>query len=196
MRALMTLIVSSVVLAACTPTSLPPSQATMEPVSLVTPDVPAGASFYDGCTHMLSYPPELETSDGILFQSPSNQDVSVLIIARRRAEGEEDLALDELASQIEARWSTEANRLVFEPLQVTDYLGASLDGLRADFVSEADIHTRLMVVVRPETLLGDMLPADVVYEIVAQAPEALWSEWDPLFEIVLQTFHPKDCGGV
>jgi hypothetical protein len=145
---------------------------------------------------MLSYPSELETSDGILFQSPSDQDVSLLIIARRRAEGEESLDLEALASQITARWSTRANGPVFEPLQVTDYLGTSLDGLRSDLVGEAGTHTRLMVVVRPETLLGDMLPADVVYEIVAQAPEAVWPEWDPLFEIVFQTFHPKDCGGV
>jgi hypothetical protein len=196
MRALMILILSSVVLAACTPAGPPPSQATVKPVSLVTPGVPAGASFYDGCTHMLSYPSELDTSDGILFQSPSDQDVYVLIIARRRAEGEEDLSLDGLASQTAARWSAQANGPVFEAVQVTDYLGTSLDGLRSDLVDEAETHTRLMVVVRPETLLGDMLPADVVYEIVAQAPEAIWSEWDPLFEIVFQTFHPKDCGGV
>ena len=196
MRARVILIVSSVVLAACAPTIPPTSQATVEPVLQATPDVPEGASFYDGCTHMLSYPSELETSDGILFQSPGDQNVSLFIIARRRAEGEEDLALDALASQIAARWSTQANTPVFKAAQVTDYLGTSLDGLRSDLVGETETHTRLMVIVRPETLLGDMLPADVVYEIVAQAPVPIWSEWDPLFEIVFQTFHPKDCGGV
>jgi hypothetical protein len=196
MRARVILIVSSVVLAACAPTIAPTNQATVEPVSLVTPVVPEGASYYDGCTHMLSYPSELETSDGILFQSPSDQNVSLLIIARRRAGGEEDLALDGLASQIAARWSTQANGPVFEAAQVTDYLGTSLDGLRCDLGGETETHTRLMVIVRPETLLGDMLPADVVYEVVAQAPVPIWSEWDPLFEIVFQTFHPKDCGGV
>ncbi len=196
MRAHVILMVSSVVLAACVPTGPPTSQATVEPVSLVTPVVPEGASYYDGCTHMLSYPSELETSDGILFQSPSDQDVSLLIIARRRTDGEEGLALDAVASQIAARWSTQANAPVFEAAQVTDYLGASLDGLRSDLVDEAETHTHLMVVVRPETLLGDMLPADVVYEIVAQAPVPIWSEWDPLFEIAFQNFHPKDCGGV
>jgi hypothetical protein len=145
---------------------------------------------------MLSYPSALETSDGILFQSLSDQDVSVLIIARRRAEGEKDLTLEALASQIAAQWSAQEHTPVFEAAQVTDYLGASLDGLRTDLVGEAGAHTRLMVIVRPETLLGDMLPADVVYEIVAQAPEAIWPEWEPLFEIVFQTFHPKECGGV
>jgi hypothetical protein len=196
MRALVILMVSSAVLAACAPTSPPPSQTTVGSVPLVTPGVPAGATFYDGCTHMLSYPPELETSDGILFQSPSDQNASILIIARRRAEGEEDLALDGLASQIAARWSAQADGPVFEAVQVTDYLGTSLDGLKADLEGEEGTHIRLMVVVRPETLLGDMLPADVVYEIVAQAPAGSWPEWDPLFEIVFQTFHPKDCGGV
>jgi len=196
MRARVILMVSSVLLTACVPAIPTTSQATVEPVPLVTPAVPQGASFYDGCTHMLSYPSELETRDGILFQSPSYQDVSLLIIARRRAEGEETLALEALASQVAARWSTRANGPVFEPLQVTDYLGTSFDDLRSDLVDEAGTHTRLMVVVRPETLLGDMLPADVVYEIMAQAPEAVWPEWNPLFEIVFQTFHPKDCGGV
>jgi hypothetical protein len=190
------LIVSSVLLAACEPTSPPPSQTTVESVPPVTPGVPTGASFYDGCTHMLSYPSQLETSDGILFQSPGDPDVSLLIVARRRAEGEEDLALDGLASRIAAQWSTEANGPVFETVQVTDYLGTSLDGLKADLVDETETHIRLMVVVRPETLLGDMLPADVIYEIVAQAPAGSWQEWDPLFEIPFQTFHPKDCGGV
>jgi hypothetical protein len=145
---------------------------------------------------MLSYPSKLETSDGMLFQPPGDQDVALLVIARRRTEGEENLALAALASQLAARWSTVANEPVFEAVQVTDGLGTSLDGLQADLEGEAGTHIRLMVVVRPETLLGDMLPADVVYEIVAQAPEAVWSEWNPLFEIVFQTFHPKDCGGV
>jgi hypothetical protein len=53
-----------------------------------------------------------------------------------------------------------------------------------------------MIVVRPQTLLGDMLSDDVVYEVVAQAPEETWSEWAPLFDVMFQTFHPKSCGGV
>ena len=53
-----------------------------------------------------------------------------------------------------------------------------------------------MVVVRSQTLLGDLLRDDVVYEVVAQAPGSIWSEWAPLFDVMFRTFHPKDCGGV
>ena len=196
MRGRVILMVSSILLVACAPTIPPTSQATVEPVSPVTPVVPQGASFYDGCTHMLSYPSELETNDGILFQSPSDQDVALLIIARHRAKSEEDLSLEALASQIAAQWSAQEHTPVFKAAQITDYLGTPLDSLRSDLVGEVGNHIHLMVVVRPETLLGDMLPADVVYVVVAQAPESTWSEWEPLFEIMFQTFHPKDCGGV
>jgi hypothetical protein len=55
---------------------------------------------------------------------------------------------------------------------------------------------RLMIVVRPQTMLRDLLPDDVVYQVVAQAPEETWSEWASSFEVIFQTFHPKDCGGV
>jgi hypothetical protein len=81
-------------------------------------------------------------------------------------------------------------------VEIVDYLGNTLDGLQADFVSDEGQHLRLMVVVRRQTLLGDLLPDDVVYEVIAQAPEPTWSEWAPLFEIMLHTLHPKDCGGV
>jgi len=145
---------------------------------------------------MLSYPLDLVTDDGILFQSPDDESVFVLINARRRADIERDLSLDGLASQLSVQWGDPSTVPLFESVKVTDYTGNTLDGIRADFSSGGGQHVRLMIVVRPQTLLGDLLPDDVVYEIVAQAPEKTWPEWASSFEIIFQTFHPKDCGGV
>ncbi|MEE8392069.1 MAG: hypothetical protein V3S14_14915 [Anaerolineae bacterium] len=184
-----------VLLAACAPFASPTPRATAETVQLLTPVSPNGTVFFDGCMYMLSHPPELPTADGILFQSPDDDSVFVFINARRRTDAEQDLSLDALAAQLVARWADSSTLPSFESVPVTDYLGGALDGLQADLTSDGQ-HARFMIVVRSQTLLGDLLPADVVYEIVAQASEETWSEWAPSFEIIFQTFHPKDCGGV
>lgn len=184
-----------VLLVACAPFASPTPRATVETVQLLTPVSPNGSVFFDGCMYMLSHPPELSTADGILFQSPDDDSAFVFINARRRTDAEQDLSLDALAAQLAAQWADPSALPSFEPVPVTDYLGYTLDGLQADLTSEGQ-HARFMIVVRPQTLLGDLLPADVVYEIVAQAPEEAWSEWAPSLEIIFQTFHPKDCGGV
>ena len=163
---------------------------------MLTPVSPEGTTFFDGCTHMVSYPPELTTTDGILFQSPEEEAAFVFIIARRRTDDERGLPLEALATQISARWTSQPSTPPFEQVEVIDYLGNALDGFQADLIGDEGQHLRLMVIVRPQTLLGDLLPDDVVYEVVAQAPEATWPEWAPLFEIMFQTFHPNSCGGV
>jgi hypothetical protein len=169
---------------------------TKEPVQLLTPISPEGAVFFDDCTYMVSHPSELSTTDGILFQSADDESVSVLITARRRTDAEKDASLNALAAQLSAQWVDPSNAPPFDPVQVTDYLGHALDGLQADFSSDDGQHVRFLIVVRPQTMLRDLLPDDVVYQVVAQAPEETWSEWAPSFEVIFQTFHPKDCGGV
>jgi hypothetical protein len=185
-----------VLLAACTPPASPPPHLTAETVQLLTPVSAEGTVFFDGCMYMVSYPSQLATDDGMLFQSPDDESVSVFMNARRRADDEQGLSLDALAAQRGAQWTDPLTPPSFEPVQVMDYTSQALDGLQADFVGGAGQHVRLMIVVRPHTMLGDLLPDDVVYEIVAQAPEEAWAEWQPSFEIIFQTFHPKDCGGV
>jgi hypothetical protein len=148
--------------------------------------------------YMVSYPSQLTTTDGILFEPAGEGAASVFITARRRTDAEQALSLEELAIQVSGQWASTSGATppVFEAVAVTDYLGDTLGGFEADFVDGEGQHVRFLIVVRPETLLGDMLSDDVVYEIVAQSPEATWSEWAPLFDVVFQTFHPKSCGGV
>jgi hypothetical protein len=184
-----------VLLGACaSPTPVVVEQVT---VQVVTPALPEGALLYDACAYTVSYPPELATDDGILFEA-AGEDVHVLVDARRRTEAEQGLALDELAARVGAEWAaaSQADALAFERVQVTDYLGDRLDGLQADFPGQAGRRVRLMVVVRPETLLGDLVYDDVVYEVVAQAPETAWDEWAPRFDVLFGGFYPKSCGGV
>jgi len=185
-----------VLFAACTSCASPTPRTTGEPVQLLTPTVPEGAILCDQCAYMLSYPLDLATDDGMLFQAPDDESVSVLINARRRTDPERDVSLNRLATQISVQWGAPSTAPAFESVKVIDYAGQTLDGIRADFINDEGQHIRLMIVVRPQTMLGDQLPDDVVYEIVAQAPEETWPEWASSFEIIFQTFHPKDCGGV
>jgi hypothetical protein len=196
MKAMYSITLLAVLLvAACMPTTSPTPQAT-EALQLLTPISPEGTFFFEGCTYMVNYPPELMTTDGILFQSPEEEAASVFIIARRRTDDEQGLSLKALAPRISAQYASQPSTPSFKPVTAIDYLGNTLDGLQADLVGDEGQHIRLMVVVRPETLLGDLLPDDVIYELVAQSPEATWPEWAPLFEVMFQTFHPQDCGGV
>ena len=196
MKAIYSIMLLAVLLvAACMPTTSPTPQAT-EALQLLTPISPEGTILFDGCTYMVNYPPELMTTDGILFQSAEEEAASAFIIARRRTDDEQGLSLEALATGISAQYVSQPSTPNFKPVTVIDYLGNSLDGLQADLAGDEGQHIRLMVVVRPETLLGDLLPDDVIYELVAQAPEATWPEWAPWFEVMFRTFHPHDCGGV
>ncbi|MDY7077352.1 MAG: hypothetical protein SXV54_10565 [Chloroflexota bacterium] len=185
-----------VLLSACTPLASPTPRLTAETVQPLTPFSAEGTVFFDGCMYMVSYPPALATEDGILFQSPDDESVSVFVNASRRTDDEQGLSLDALAAQRGAQWADSSTPPSFEPVPVTDYTNNTLDGLQADFVNGEGQHVRLMIVIRPHTMLGDLLPDDVVYEIVATAPDETWAEWNPSFEIIFQNFYPKDCGGV
>ena len=198
MKAHAYLVLLAILLASCTPVVSPTPSVTEEIVQLLTPTSPEGMAFFDGCTHMVSYPRQLTTTDGILFEPADEGAASLFITARRRMDAEQTLSLEELAIQASGRWAatSQSPSPAFETVAVTDYMGNTLDGLGADFVDDEKQHVRLVIVVRPQTLLGDMLSDDVVYEVVAQAPEATWPEWAPLFDVVFQTFHPKSCGGV
>jgi hypothetical protein len=198
MKAHKTLVLLAILFTSCAPVTSPTPSVTEEVVQLLTPASPPGTILFDGCMYMVSYPPRLTTVDGILFESADEGAASVFITARRRMDAEEALSLEELAVYASERWAStsQSNPPLFEAAAVTDYMGDTLDGLEADLVVDEGQHARYLIVVRPETLLGDMLYDDVVYEVVAQAPDAAWSEWAPLFDVVFQTFHPKSCGGV
>jgi len=185
-----------ILLAACTPTATPTSLATEQVLQLVTPVVPEGASFFDGCTHMVGYPPEFTTDGaGLLFETQDPQ-IFFYINIRRRTESEQGLSLEELASHVSKTYGNQSPSQELHHVMLTDFLGQELKGLLTDIATSQGMHIRLMILVRPETLLMDMVKDDVVYELVAQAPEAVWAEWEPRFEIFFENFHPIECGGV
>jgi len=156
--------------------------------------LPEGLIEYDGCAFTVSYPPELiEDGSGwmVFFHAESTKEAYVSIQARRETGATAEAAADALVTQFTGHGGLPN----YEPVTVTDHLGELLTGARAE-LSAGGEHFRLLLVVRPETLLGNMLPDDVVYEIVARAPEPDWSQWEAFFDIIFRTFQPRDCGGV
>ncbi|OGO16711.1 MAG: hypothetical protein A2Z14_10930 [Chloroflexi bacterium RBG_16_48_8] len=185
-----------ILLAACTPTAKPTLLATEHVLQLVTPVVPEGAGFFDGCTHMVGYPPEFTTDGaGILFETQDPQ-ISFYINIRRRTEIEQGLSLEELVSHVSKTYSSQSPSQELRHVMLTDFLGQELKGLITDIVTSRGMHVRLLILVRPETLLMDMVKDDVVYELVAQAPGGDWVEWESHFEIFFESFRPIECGGV
>lgn len=149
---------------------------------------------YDGCAFTVSYPPELIEDGGgwmVFFHAESTKEAYVSIQARRETGATAEAAADALVAQFTGHGGLPN----YEPVTVTDLLGETLTGAGTE-LSAGGEHFRLLVVVRPETLLGNMLPDDVVYEIVARAPEPDWPQWEPFFDIIFRTFQPRDCGGV
>jgi hypothetical protein len=191
MKTLLSLMLLILLLAACAPTSTPqPSPIT--PIPTQAP--PAGTTLYDGCAFTVSYPSQLalDGSGWYVSFSPGTEElVQVTIQATRQTGARPETVAAALGDQFGFRGAD----AVFESLTVVDSLGQPVPGVEGDLVAQ-DEHLRLMVVVRPETLLGNTLPDDVVYQIVARAPQAQWPQWAPLFDVIFQTFHPQDCGGV
>ncbi|MFH1632916.1 MAG: hypothetical protein ABIG63_02760 [Chloroflexota bacterium] len=191
-------------LSACKPASTPQATKSVSApnVSATSPaTLPTGSQnmqTLDACGFTVSHP-ALLIPDGqgyqVMFQSNSDPQVSVLIQLRRRDPSEADVSLETLALHLQIRYFPEMSSLAFEPITVTDIFSNPLAGLQRDIVKDG-VHTRLMVVVRPNTLLADLLPGDVIYELVAQAPEDAWAKWGPLFDAMLQSLQPRDCGGV
>jgi hypothetical protein len=189
------LLISLFFMGACTPKASP--QATAE-VRYPIPTAPEATISFEGCSFWVSYPPEFaleELGFGAMLQPPSEEAVRVHISARRRLEAEQDLSIDALATRLSTELAPGASPPEFEPVTVIDGLGQALSGLQGDIVADGQ-HIRLLVVVRPKTLLGDMLPDDVIYEVVAQSPDTDWHEWISRFDVIIQTLHPRDCGGV
>ena len=163
------------------------------PVS-TTASPPAGSTLYDACAFRVSYPPEL-VLDGagwfVFFNAKGDESVQASVNARRESGARAETAAKNLARELaggDGDWE-------FETVTVIDFIGEPLTAVVGNLVA-GDEQIRLMVVVRPETLLGNMLPDDVVYEIVARAPESEWPQWDLGFQLIFQTFVPWDCGGV
>ncbi|MBN1318750.1 MAG: hypothetical protein JXA42_24935 [Anaerolineales bacterium] len=163
--------------------------------AIPTPDISVGnVSLYDGCAFTLSYPAGLiEDGSGwvVFFTSQSADDVNLHIQARRENGATAEAVAGALVTQITGRDISPG----YDPVVMTDQQGERLQGAEAEFVSKGE-HLRVLVVVRPETLLGNLSPDDVVYEIVARSPEPDWPQWEPLFDVVFRTFQPRDCGGV
>jgi hypothetical protein len=152
----------------------------------------------EACGFSIEYPATL-SPDGqgylVMFLSDTDPQASVFIQLRRRDPSEANASLETLALNLQLRYFPEMSSLAFEPIPMADSFGNPLEGLQRDIV-KADIHTRLVVLVRPNTLLADKLPADVIYELVAQTPEPEWVTWKPVLDAMIRSLKPRDCGGV
>jgi hypothetical protein len=195
------LIILVIILTACAPAVTPhPTQTTVIPTIPISTATTSSADMktLDACGFTISHPTDL-IPDGqgyvVMFQAKSDVAVSVLIQLRRRDPSETDVSLETLALHLQIRYFPEMSSLAFEPITVTDIFSNPLAGLQRDIVKDG-VHTRLMVVMRPDTLLADQLPADVIYELVAQASDSEWVTWEPLLDAMFQSLQPRDCGGV
>jgi hypothetical protein len=155
---------------------------------------PESLTFYEGCAFTVSYPQEL-IADGagwfVSFNVVSAPAVSLSIQARQETGATAQAAADALVTQLTGHPGLPE----YLDVTVTDFLGDSLTGAEAELGVDNE-HIRFLVVVRPETLLGNLSPDDVVYEIVARAPAEAWGQWEPYFDVLFRTFQPWDCGGV
>lgn len=155
---------------------------------------PESLTRYEGCAFTVSYPQEL-AADGagwiVFFRAPAAPEVSLSIQARQETGATARTAADALVTRLTGHEGLPH----YQDVTVTDFLGQSLTGAGAELGVDHE-QIRLLVVVRPETLLGNLSPDDVVYEIVGRAPADAWHLWEPYFDAVLSTFQPQDCGGV
>jgi hypothetical protein len=165
--------------------------ATPTPTVEIPPD---SLTLYEGCAFTVSYPQEL-IEDGagwiVLFRAPSAPEVWLSIQARQESGATAQAAADALVTQLTGHEGLPD----YVAVTVTDFLGKPLTGAGAELGVGSE-HLRLLVVVRPETMLGNLSPDDVVYEIVARAPAEAWHQWEPTFDVLFRTFQPWDCGGV
>jgi hypothetical protein len=179
-------------LAACTPATPPPQTAELMPT--VTP--PSGTTTYQGCAFTVNVPAEL-TTDGIswyvVFTPTSGEPGWVSINAKKMPGIDLESAFEQAADQYGLKIPGDQSAL--ESVTVIDYLGQPLTGLQSDFTKGKE-HYRVLVFVRPDTLLGDLDPQEVIYEITAQAPVDSWNAWEAVFTVIFQSFQPTDCGGV
>ncbi len=181
-------------LASCSPAGTPLPTMVYDPTYTPLEGLPE----YDACAFRVSVPLELSLEGSgwfVFLEAEEEEGVQVSIQARRREDDEQGATLEELAYALSESLAGESVDLTLTPTRVQDFLGDSLPAVRGEFVVDGQKYM-ILVVVRPETLLGDMLAEDVIYELAAQAPEAKWPDWSPIFEILFQSFQPVDCGGV
>lgn len=155
---------------------------------------------FDGCAFTVNYPSKL-TADGagwFLRLDATNEaegTVYAFVQARLRTEDEEGASLESLAHEMSERFAYQTVDPTLESTTVQDYLGASLEAVRGEFVVDGN-HYMILIIVRPDTLLGDDVLKEVIYELGVQVSEDMWTEWETRLEILFQTFQPRDCGGV
>jgi len=181
---------------ACQPqTPIVTEETSANPLQLITPQVPAAFSFYDGCTHMLAYPAELQSDGaGLLFTNPEDETIQVYITVERRLESQAGLSLEDLTAAIATGYGL-PETATYNSLNLTDFLGRTLPAMQAeDQVGESRV--LLMVAVMPDAFLMDQVKDDVIYTLSASAPLTQWEQWAQLFQEMLLTFTPKECGGV
>ncbi len=156
--------------------------------------IPSGM-VYDGCAFTVNVPDGLSTEDigwDVWFKPTTGQVGWVSIHAMKMPGISLKSAFEQAAFQYNKQ-PLDPTRVV--SVTVRDYMDQSLSGLQTDLTIEGD-HIRLLVVLRKETLLGDLSPQDVIYEITAQAPSESWTLLEPAFDVIFQSFKPFDCGGV
>lgn len=193
MRPLHSLLILLLMAACSPPPDLPTPTAVPPPIPTNPP--PAGTTLYEGCAYTVSYPPQLIQEGGGWNAIFTAADADPSVALDIWADHQTGAAADSVAEQLARGTPGFAGSLDLKPVTVIDFRGAALSGVRAEFTA-GEKHVSMLVVVRPETLLGDMMPADVVYTVIAQSAVESWPQWQPHFEVIFDTFHPWDCGGV
>jgi hypothetical protein len=176
---------------ACTPAPTPQTTQAMP-----TPTLPTSMQTLEACGFLVNYPPQL-TPKGkghqVTFLAPDSR-VSVSIQVRRRDPSEGDSSLEMLALHLQVRHFPEMSSLSYKPINIIDDQQNTLPGLQRD-IAKNGIYTRLIVFVRPNTMIANLLPADAIYEMVAQAPETDWATWKPVLDEIINSWQPRNCSG-
>jgi hypothetical protein len=181
-------IILLITLSACAPkkTLLAPTEAT----SIPTYTPPPGTASYNGCAFQLDYPQELEIDGSGWYLFLGNQG-QIFISAEKAGDISPDASLGAWMDYL----GVDRSQAIISSVTVVDALGQELSGLQADSESNGE-HFRLWVIERPETLLGDMSPEDVFYQIRVQTPVEEWHTWQAIADSIFESFVPRDCGGV
>jgi hypothetical protein len=182
-----------VLLAACSPIETPLPQPVSQNPTL-TP--PLGTTTYEGCAFTVNVPAEL-TPDGVSwhvwFAPTSGASGGVSVHAQKYPGIDLKYAFDQTAEKYGLKPPTDQS--AYESVTVVDYLDEILAGKQADFTKGKE-HYRLLVIIRPDTMLGDLDPQEVIYEIFAQAPLDSWEDLEPIFNVIFESIQISDCGGI
>ncbi len=170
---------------------------TVQPKPALTYTPPPEALTLDACAFTVNYPNVFVAEESgwyVWFTPAAGEPIQVFVQARRRNEAEADLSARDLLARLAQNNGAPAAYTTKDET-LTDSTGAAVPAAQTDFVTEGQ-HYRLLVAVRPDTLLGDLAPDDVIYELTAQTPEDIWPKWAAYFELIFFSIQPKDCGGV